>query len=224
MKSRDWSVAGLTLFCFSSLLCLQASAQSPSVLYTWPATGNVAQWGFAFGTNTLTVANTNPGELTIAETGTPGTSAAFSDDFNRVRETPSGPSGGLDLTGLSSLQFDLAQTGSAPIAVQFYTQASTSSTFVALGPDVMVAGGGVVNTYTVPLTSLSASQLVYLRTIGLNVRDHSALGNVSWTLQEVRSAGTPLTVRDLVTFDNGTAEGGLQGALGKFRQRRCHWK
>jgi hypothetical protein len=178
--------------------------------------GNVQQWFRSFGTNTVTLANTIPGELTVTETGAAGTTVAFSDDFNRVREIPVGPSGGLDLTGLSSLQFDVAQSGSAPIDVQFYTQASTGNNFVALGPDVSVAGGGVVNTYTVPLAGLSASQIVYLRTIGINVRDHAALGNVAWTVQEIRSAGTPLTTRDLTTFDNGTAEGGLQGALVNF--------
>jgi hypothetical protein len=216
MKSRTWSAFALTLFCLASLHVSQACAQSPSVLYTWAGTGNVAQWTQAFGTNTVTLANTNPGDLTVTETGAAGTTVAISDDFNRVRETPSGPSGGLDLTGLSSLQFDLAQSGSSPINVQFYTQASTSSSFVSLGPDVAVAGGGVVNTYTVPLTGLTPTQIVYLRTIGMNIRDHAALGNVTWTVKEVRSAGTPLTNRVLESFDNGTVEGGLQGALVNF--------
>jgi hypothetical protein len=216
MKLRQLVLGISSLACAFGVAMNSAHAQSPSVLYTWNGTGNVQNWFQAFGTNTVTLANTIPGELTVTETGTAGTTVAFSDDFNRVRETPVGPSGGLDLTGLSSLQFDVAQSGSAPINVQFYTQASTGSNFVALGPDVSVAGGGVVNTYTVPLSGLSASQIVYLRTIGLNVRDHSALGNVAWTIQEIRSAGTPLTTRDLTTFDNGTAEGGLQGALVNF--------
>jgi hypothetical protein len=189
-------------------------AQTPGPIYTWAGTGNIQQWMKSFGTNSATLFNIVPGELTMTETGTPGSSIAFSDDFNRVRETPSGPSGGLDLTGLSFLEFDLGQNGSAPINVQFYTQASPGSNFVALGPDLSVAPG--LSTYQVPLSGLTADQLVYLRTIGINVRDHSAIGNVTWTLREVRSVGTPLTVRDLATFDNGTAEGGLQGAIVNF--------
>ena len=39
---------------------------------------------------------------------------------------------------------------------------------------------------------------------GPAARDHAAEGNLVWTLEEVRSGGTPLTVRDLVTFDTGT--------------------
>jgi hypothetical protein len=39
---------------------------------------------------------------------------------------------------------------------------------------------------------------------------------VAWTIREVRSVGPSLTHRDLETFDNGTVEGGLQGALVNF--------
>src|SRR3954462_12892257 len=105
MRSCRFLLSGLSLVCALTLAVNPAHAQSPSVLYTWNGTGNVQQWAFAFGTNTVSVANTIPGELTVAETGTPGTTVAFSDNFNRVRETPVGPNGGLDLTGLSSLQF-----------------------------------------------------------------------------------------------------------------------
>ena len=189
-------------------------AQSPSVLYTWNGTGNVQQWFRAFGTNTLTISNTTAGELTLAETGTAGSNVAFSDDFNRVRESHPAASGGLDLTGLDFLEFDIGHTGAGPINVQFYTQATPGSTFVALGPDLAIAPG--VNTYQVPLTALTPDQQVYLRTIGINARDHLALGNVNWTIREVRSGGTPLTQRNLITHDTGSAEGGLQGAIVNF--------
>jgi hypothetical protein len=68
----------------------------------------------------------------------------------------------------------------------------------------------------VPLTGLAADERVYLRTLGFNARDHVALGNLTWTLNEVRSAGTPLAQRTLVTHETGTAEGGLQGAYVNF--------
>jgi len=195
-------------------LCSPASAQSPSVLYTWAGTGNVQQWFKSFGTNTVTLANTTPGELTVTETGTAGSSVALSDDFNRVRETPAGPNGGLDLTGLDYLEFDIGHNGASPINTQVYVQATPSSTFVALGPDISITPG--VNTYQVPLTGLTAAQQVYIRTIGLNIRDHAAQGNLAWTVREVRSGGIPLATRDLITHDAGTPEGGLQGALVNF--------
>jgi hypothetical protein len=52
--------------------------------------------------------------------------------------------------------------------------------------------------------------------MGINIRDHAALGNLTWTINEVRSAGTPLTTRDLITHNVGSAEGGLQGAIANF--------
>ena len=93
-------------------------------------------------------------------------------------------------------------------------QASTGFNFVALGPDLNVAPG--MNTYQVPLTGLTPAQAVYLRTIGFNARSHAPLGDVVWSLQEVRAGGTPLTHRTLVSHDTGTPEGGLQGAIVNF--------
>ena len=110
------------------VVCSSASAQSPSVLYTWAGTGNVQQWFKNFGPNTVTLSNTTPGELTVAETGTAGSAVAVTDDFNRVRETPTGPNGGLDLTGLDYLEFDIGHNGAGPVQTQFFVQASTAAT------------------------------------------------------------------------------------------------
>jgi hypothetical protein len=191
------------------------------VLYTWDNTGNavpnIEQWFRNFGAaNTAaTLNNTTPGTLSIVETGTAlGGGQAFTDDFNRIRESSTSASGGLDLTGLQFMEFDIGHNGTDPIAVQFFTQASTAATFVALGPDVLVTPG--VNTYSVPLAGLTADQQVYMRTVGFNIRDHTAQGNLTWQVAEVRSAGVPLAQRNLATFDNGTAEGGLQGMLVNF--------
>jgi len=193
-------------------------AQAPSALYTWDASGNatpnVENWVKNFGTNTVTIDNNTPGSLTIVETGTAGEDIAMSDGANRVRESALNASGGTDVTGLDYLEFDIGHTGAGPINVQFYVQASTGFTFAALGPDIAVQPG--VSTYQVPLTGLAADHAVYLRTIGFNARDHLALGNVTWTLNEVRAGGTPLTTRNLNTHDTGTAEGGLQGAIVNF--------
>ena len=127
-------------------------------MYTWDNSGNAApsieNWVKNFGTNTVTLDNSVFGELRIIETGTPGEDVAISDGGNRVRESATAASGGTDVTGLDYLEFDLGHSGAGPINVQFYVQASTGFTFVALGPDLAVAPG--VNTYQVPLTSLTA--------------------------------------------------------------------
>jgi hypothetical protein len=186
------------------------------VLYTWDDTGNpapnVENWAKNFGANTVTLSNTTPGTLTITETGGAGADVAVTDGANRVRESSTAGSGGTDLTGLDFLEFDIGHNGSGAIPVQFFIQGSTGFSFVALGPDLNVTPG--VNTYQVPLTGLTADQAVYIRTMGFNARAHTS--DVTWSLNEVRSGGTPLTQRNLITHDTGTAEGGLQGALVNF--------
>jgi hypothetical protein len=203
----------------SLAICSTASAQSPSAIYSWDGSPNVEQWARSFGATdtSMTLDNTTPGVLTLTETSVAaGGSQAFSDGFNRVREAYPSSAGGLDLTGLDYLEFDIGHNGSAPINAQFYVQATPGSAFVALGPDLTITPG--VNTYQVPLAGLTPAQQVYVRTIGVNTRDHAALGNVTWTVGEVRSGGIPLTQRDLITHDAGTPEGGLQGALVNFDQ------
>ncbi|MEX2091115.1 MAG: PEP-CTERM sorting domain-containing protein [Pirellulales bacterium] len=154
------------------------------------------------------------GQLTIAETTATGTTFTLRDDFNRIRELTSDGSGGLDLTGLDFLEYDLSHTGAGTVNVQFFVQATPSSTFVALSPDIAVGPGP--QTYQLPLSGLTAAQAVYVRTVGFIARDHVGIGPLTWTLQEVRSGGTPLSVRDLITHDVGTPEGGLQSAIVNF--------
>ena len=193
-------------------------AQLPSALYTWDNIGNatpsVENWVKNFGTNTVTLDNSIPGELRIIETGGAGADVGVSDGANRIRESSTVASGGLDLTGLDFLEFDFGHSGSAPINVTFFVQASTGFNFVALGPALSITPG--VNTYQVPLSSLTPAQAVYVRTVGFSAANHAAVGDVTWTLREVRSAGTPLTERTLITHDAGTPEGGLQGAIVNF--------
>lgn len=213
MKSRlsvITTLAGLVCFATSSL------AQTPGVLYTWPA--GTQDWfrNFGAGSTSATLAN-NAGALEITETsGAAGGSQAFSDGFNTIRDTPalfgSGCCGGLDLTGLSSIEFDLGHNGSGPVNVQFFTQASPGSNYVALGPDVAVAPG--VATYSLPLAGLTADQITYMRTIGLNIRDHAAQGNLVWSLGEVRSVGTPLLSRTIADHNGGAAD--FDGAIVNF--------
>jgi hypothetical protein len=221
MKHRRLATTALALACVAGLSPSKCLAQSPGEIYSWDNSGNaqpnVESWfrSFGAGNTAASLDNSVAGALRIVETSSAaGASQAFSDGFNRVRESSVNSAGGLDLTGLSSLKFEMGHNGSAPVNVQFYVQASTGSNFVALGPDVAVLPG--IHTYEVSLAGLTFAQQVYIRTMGLNIRDHLAEGNLIWTINSVSSAGTPLTVRDLITHDNGTVEGGLQGAIVNF--------
>src|SRR4051812_42631679 len=157
MTFRQWLstfVALLGVVSYTS----SANAQTPGVLYTWGS--GTSDWFKNFGTGTGTLSSSG-GALSIAETSaTPGTGAAWSDGFNTISDVApftTGCCGGIDLTGLSSLQFDLGHSGPNPVNVQFFTQATPGSNYLALGPDLAVAPGGVT-TYTVPLTGLTADQ------------------------------------------------------------------
>lgn len=220
-RRNTLSLASVALVCVWGLSPFHARAQSPSALYTWDNTGNagpnIESWVRNFGaaSTAATLNNSIFGELTIVETSiAAGGSQAFTDGANRVRESSTASSGGTDLTGLSYLEFELGHNGAGNINVQFFVQASTGFNYVGLGPDLVVTPG--INTYQVPLSGLTADQAVYIRTMGFNARDHAGLGNVTWTLRELRSDGTPLSSRTLITHDNGTAEGGLQGAIVNF--------
>ena len=191
-----------------------AFAQSPRVLYTWKGTGNTQGWEKSFGDNTVNLANTADGELTVTETGGVGASLAIADNANTISE--GGPSlGGLDLTGLSELELDLGHSGPDPVSVQFYVQAAPSFDFVVLGDDQAIASGDGA-TYKAPLGGLTPAQLTYVRVIGINIRDHADQGDLTWTLSEIRSAGTPLKDRLIVVHEADSSDGGLQGAYVNF--------
>jgi hypothetical protein len=205
MKSLRWltiffALAGLGLF------LPYASAQTPDVVYTWPS--GTQDWFKNFGAGTGTLSNSG-GALQIAETsGTPGTGAAWSDGFNTIHDASalfgSGCCGGIDLTGLSSLEFDMGHNGPNPVNVQFFTQATPGSSYIALGPDLAIAPGSA--TYSVPLIGLTADQIAYNRTLGINIRDHAADGNLTWTLNEIRSVGTPLSSRTIADHNGGATD------------------
>ena len=211
-----FSLGLLAPLCVAGLSCATAHAQSPGPIYTWSGIGDPDGWVKNFGANSVVIENAVEGELRITETGldaAAGATIAISDGPNRVRES-SAAAGGTDLTGLDFLEFDLGHSGGATIDVQFYVQASPNYTYKALGPDIPVLPG--MNTYQVPLFDLTPEELVYIRTFGFNARDHFGVGNVVWTLGELRVGGEPLVTRDLITHDTGTVENGLQGAIVNF--------
>ncbi len=205
--------SGLLTLAFSSLVC----GQSPRVLYTWAGTGNAQGWTKPanFGVNEVTIENSILGELTVTETGEPGTTFGIADDANTVSENGTNL-GGLDLTGLDAIEWEIGHDGDAPVNVQFFVQATPLFTFIALGPDVEVAPGMAV--YSTPLDGLALdpAQIAYIRVIGINVRDHIEQGNLVWTIREVRSAGEPLKERYFATHDEGSPDNGLQGAIVNF--------
>ncbi len=187
-----------------------AAAQSASSLYTFDS--GVSDWAHNFGTGTGTLGNSG-GALTITETSaTPGTGAAWSDGFNTIKDTgapfTSGCCGGLDLYGLSSISLDFGHNGSAPVNVQFFAQASSGSNYVVLNPGgTDIAASAATTTYTFPLTALaSPDQSAYIRTIGVTIRDHTAQGNLTFTIDNVRSNGPGAVSRVIADHDGGAAD------------------
>lgn len=210
MKSRQFLISLFALGSIAGLLHQHAHAQTAGVLYSWNPAG-AQDWFRNFGAanTSATLANPGPGALTITETSAAaGGSQAFTDGFNTIRDASgtftSGCCGGIDLTGLSALEFDLGHNGVGNVNVQFFTQATPGSSFLALGPDLAVAPG--MNTYSVPLGGLTLDQIAYMRTIGINIRDHAAQGNLVWTLGELRSVGTSLFSRTIADHDGGAAD------------------
>lgn len=224
---------GLISFSCLALLALgtwsPVAAQTAEALFTWDhsfgeaAGANNEGWGFNFGgaNQTVTLNNTVDGSLQIVESGIDngtdngiGGAWAVTDSFNRIKErwNPR-DSGGLDLFGLDSIQFDIGHNGPNPVPVQFFAFIGPSSTYTALGPDVNV-NPGAVSTYTLPLAGLTPAQITTLRTVGLNVRPHTADGNLSWTINEVRSVGAGASTRLIADHDDNASD--FDGAQSNF--------
>jgi len=212
--------------------CGTAAAQSPGILYTWPGTGDVAEWSAQSSTNTVTVTNSTAGSLTAVELGLydpineitiNGGAFTLRDGFNRRREQNT-QQGGLDLTGLSTIELDVMHNGAANINVQFYMQTTPSYTYLwggsdagntLNGPDWTIAPN-TLTTVKFPISALNSAQQAWISAFGLSVREHAAAGNATWTITEVRSTGTPLTVRTLAPHDVGSSDNGLNGAYVNF--------
>lgn len=175
-------------------------AQSPATLYTWEGTGNDLGWIKNFGENDVEIENRVPGELTIAEVGRPGAGVAISDGFNTVSEDRlEVEARGIDLTGLLAVEFELGHDGPGPVVVEFFVQATPEGEYVALGENQIVEPG--VGRYALPVTALTPGQIAHIRTIGFSVQPHPDVGNVVWTLRQVRTIGRTLLRRDIVDYD-----------------------
>jgi hypothetical protein len=206
--------------------CGVSLGQSPGTIYTWNGTGNTRDWRRG-GTSFALLSNTTAGVLTVTEVGDefdPGSTdptffgqdVTFADGFNRVRES-SFSAGGLDVTGLDFLELDLSHNGTGPVNVQFFVQVGFNAevyTWADL-PDTTITPS-TTHTLQFPLSALTPAQRAYIRSVGVSVRDHPELGYLTWTVSELRSVGTPLTVRDLATHDVGSSDNGFNGAYANY--------
>jgi hypothetical protein len=136
------------------------------------------------------------------------------DPWTNATSAPFSPgAGGVDLTGLDSIEFaDVAYIGTdATIAVQLYSQMGASSFWYTGGLSDKIFVSGVTQTVSLPLAGALPDQVVRARTIGLNIRAHT--NSATWYLGEVRSTGTGLTSRTYANFTSTSPDSGLQGAI-----------
>lgn len=210
MMSRQW----VMLICMGAVVGLwcaaPAVAQTPGELYTWDwgygdATGpNVEGWAIDGGN--ASVNNAIDGQLTVAE----GDDLGFNvrDSWNRIRES-SNPQdlGGLDLTGLQSIDYVIGHSGTQTLGGKLFAQVPSGwkEFEISVAP-------GAPQTFSFPLSLLTADDIPWINTIGVQVWDHSwdGEGPLDWTIEQVSSAGTPLTERYLSPHDT---LGDLDGAV-----------
>ncbi len=189
-----------------------AFAQSPQVLNTFDS--GTEGWVQSWGTGITSIAASG-GALTWVNPG--GISGAISDSWNNTGANFQPGAGGVDLTGLSALEFDITYSGTdTSINVQFFVQASANANYVALGADQTIAAGTTPVTYRLSLASLTAAQKVYVRTWGINIRSHTS--DATFILTEVRSVLEcfPLTSRVLASFSAGSPDNGFNSAMVNF--------
>jgi hypothetical protein len=192
-------------------------AQAPGVLYTWPGTGNVAGWTDGGGPNFGAISNSTAGQMTITESGDaldPSSSVGAEMKFHNSRPLEAFPNegGGLDLTGLSYIEMDISHNSpTATVNVQFFAQLTPSYTYVSgdsdgtlgrnptFGPDWSIGPG--VNTIKIPITPMTLAEQAYIISMGVDVRDHSAVGNLTCVI---------------ANHSAGSSDNGLNGAYINF--------
>lgn len=200
-----------------------ATAQTPETVYTWDGVPSTTQGWQVFdsgilgaGFNSATI-SADTGDLVVMETGTGagntvGGSVWILDGFNQPREIAPAK-GNQDVTGLEFIEVDLKHSSpTATVNVDFFLQViETENSVVHSGAAWPVAPG--VNTIRFPLSLLSPRQQTNVKTILVVPQAHAAVGNLTWTLTEVRTVGTPLTERNIVTNDAGSPDDGIDGAF-----------
>ena len=56
------------------------------------------------------------------------------------------------------------------------------------------------------ISGMTANQIAFIRTIGVSIRDHLTEGNLTFTLDNIKSTGTPLFSRTIADHDGGAAD------------------
>lgn len=208
-----------------------ARAQSPSVVYSWPGSGTMGWQVFdrnilGNGYNRATVSGAS-GDLVVTEIGTGlngtvvGGSFWILDDYSTPRELAP-DKGNLDVTGLQYMEIDIRHNHpTASVDVGFFLHLYTGSGTIDSysggsngelnGPGWSIGPGW--NTIRYPLSLLPPRLQTSVGAVILVPSAHTALGNLTWTIREVRTLGTPLTYRDIVTNNVGTPDDGLDGAF-----------
>jgi hypothetical protein len=211
--------------------CNFAKAQAPGVLYTWPGVGNVAGWQDGGGDQFADVQNTVAGQLTVNEGDplNPGSHIGQEVKFHNSRPLEAFPreGGGLDLTGLSFIEMDINHNSpTATVNVQAFAQLTPTYTYVSgdsdgtlgrnptFGPDWSIGPG--VHTIKIPVNQMTLPEQAYIIAFGLDVRAHTDVGNLTWTVSEIRAVGTPLTTRVIANHTAGSSDNGLNGAYINF--------
>jgi hypothetical protein len=215
-----------------ALLCTGAVfGQAPGVLYTWGGTGNVAGWVDGSGPNYANISNNIAGQLTVTESGDaldPSTHIGDEVKIHNSRPLEVFPNegGGLDLTGLSAIELDISHNSpTATVNVQAFAQLTPSYTYVSgasdgtlgrnpFGPDWSIGPG--VHTVKIPVDQMTLPEQAYIIAFGLDIRAHTDIGNLTWTVSEIRAVGTPLTTRVIANHAAGSSDNGLNGAYINF--------
>src|SRR5262245_20851627 len=182
MKSFRSVVSLATLTLLSAGFASSAWAQTGAPIYTWDhafgfaAGPNLELWAKDFGDNAIGLSNAIDGELTITEDATK-TQWAIHDDYNFIRESTPGGYGGLDLTGLESIKIEIGHNGTKSYGGQIYVNPQTGTSgsgccdFIGLGG--FNVAPGAPQTFTVPLSAVGASQIAFIRSMGVQIFDHT---------------------------------------------------
>lgn len=209
-----------------------ARAQSPGIVYSWEGVPSATMgWqsfdqvlGNGYNRASLSAAT---GDLVVTETadGTGGTVVGgpywILDSYNRPREDAPAK-GNLDVTGIPYMEIDLQHNSpTASVDVGFFLHLYTGSGAVdshSGGSNGMLDGPGWtlgpgVHTIRYPLSQLPPRLQTSVGAIILTVGAHEAIGNLTWTISQVRTVGAPLTYRDIVTNNAGSPDDGIDGAF-----------
>jgi hypothetical protein len=198
------------------LVCLMplqiVRAQSPHLLNSFET--STEGWFQQFGTiETIGVGN---GKLTWTS---PGPGGVLTDSFTNTTATFQPGAGGVDLTGLSAIEFvNVVYTGTDPtIRVEFLLQTDVQGIYKGslelLGSDVTFTNG-IPMTVQVPLGSLKPTDIAWVRTWGMNLRPHQH--SARWSLDEVRSVGIPFRERKIAKFTPDSPDHGFQSIYVAF--------